>query len=389
MSQSRIVKNIWKRDRTNGYIFPYNITDKIGIGTSTPSTDFDVNGDVKFINAEFTGLIDGVTSDGIQVGSDLDEFKIGLSLYRSGNFIGGLDNSGGDFRIKAQNSNAVQVINDGNIGIQITDGDVIDVVGSPTMSTSLQGLISHTNITDIGTNTHAQIDNHIADTTIHFTEGSIDHGSISGLLDDDHTQYALLSGRSGGQTLIGGTASGNNLTIQSTSNATKGKIIFGSNSAYDEINDRLGIGTTSPSTKLDVIVGTENARIFGSGTSAQGLFHLRSIETDDAYLSFAEDNVSDRGGIGFDAGSSDMEFKIGGDLSVATTKMSIGTTETNIFQDTIIDGSVKVGDDTDTCDATKVGALRYRTSGNNSYCDMCMQTGAATYAWNNIVQNNW
>jgi hypothetical protein len=36
---------------------------------------------------------------------------------------------------------------------------------------------------------YAQIDNHIADTTIHFTEASIDHGNIAGLADDDHTQY--------------------------------------------------------------------------------------------------------------------------------------------------------------------------------------------------------
>ncbi|KKK59245.1 hypothetical protein LCGC14_3036320, partial [marine sediment metagenome] len=53
-----------------------------------------------------------------------------------------------------------------------------------------------------------------------------DHGLLSGLGDDDHTQYALLAGRSGGQTLIGGTASGNDLTLQSTSNATRGDILI-------------------------------------------------------------------------------------------------------------------------------------------------------------------
>jgi hypothetical protein len=48
-----------------------------------------------------------------------------------------------------------------------------------------------------------------------------------------------------------------------------------------------------------------------------------------------------------------------------------------------------MADDTDTASAAKVGTLKYRVSGNNSYVDMCMQTGAATYEWVNIVQNNW
>ena len=51
-----------------------------------------------------------------------------------------------------------------------------------------------------------------------------DHGNLSGLGGDDHLQYALLAGRSGGQTQIGGTGSGDDLEMQSTSNATKGKI---------------------------------------------------------------------------------------------------------------------------------------------------------------------
>lgn len=40
------------------------------------------------------------------------------------------------------------------------------------------------------------------------------------------SKYALLSGRSGGQTLYGGTAAGNNLTLKSSSDATLGEIIF-------------------------------------------------------------------------------------------------------------------------------------------------------------------
>ena len=61
----------------------------------------------------------------------------------------------------------------------------------------------------------------------------------------------LSTGVSGGQSVVGGTSSGNNLTLSSTSNATKGKILFGT-SAYDEVNNQLGIGTTTPLNKLDV-----------------------------------------------------------------------------------------------------------------------------------------
>ena len=62
----------------------------------------------------------------------------------------------------------------------------------------------------------------------------------------------LSTGIAGGQSVIGGTAASNNLTLSSTSNATKGNILFG-NSAYDEVNNMLGIGTTSPITSLHVV----------------------------------------------------------------------------------------------------------------------------------------
>ena len=56
-------------------------------------------------------------------------------------------------------------------------------------------------------------------------------------------------------------------------------------------------------------------------------------------------------------------------------------------------GGIKVADDTDTASANKVGTLRYRyvpgSPKNYSYVDMCMQTGASSYAWVNIVQNVW
>jgi len=52
----------------------------------------------------------------------------------------------------------------------------------------------------------------------------IDHGSLGGLSDDDHTQYTLSNGRSGGQTISGGVNASENLLIRSTSHATRGSV---------------------------------------------------------------------------------------------------------------------------------------------------------------------
>jgi hypothetical protein len=63
---------------------------------------------------------------------------------------------------------------------------------------------------------------------------------------DTFTQYALLNGRAGGQTLEGGNAASNNITIDSTSNATKGYVLLAPTSG------NVGIGTTVPATKMQV-----------------------------------------------------------------------------------------------------------------------------------------
>jgi len=75
--------------------------------------------------------------------------------------------------------------------------------------------IDHTNIQNVGNNTHLQIDMHLSelatsgtnvvnsltshtdDSSLHFTVENIDHGTVSGLGDDDHIQYALVDGSRG------------------------------------------------------------------------------------------------------------------------------------------------------------------------------------------------
>lgn len=89
---------------------------------------------------------------------------------------------------------------------------------------------------------------------------------------DPHTGYALLVGRSGGQTLIGGTAAGNNLVLQTTSNGTKGKVLVGSSGTelvVDDVNNRVGVGTAGPTCELDVdgeVVAVANTAAAHGGT---------------------------------------------------------------------------------------------------------------------------
>jgi hypothetical protein len=74
---------------------------------------------------------------------------------------------------------------------------------------------------------------------------------------DDHTQYVLLAGRVGGQILTGGTGAGNNYTIRSTTNATKGSVILDETTASTSsitgclrLSGGLGISNTTDATSI-------------------------------------------------------------------------------------------------------------------------------------------
>lgn len=57
-------------------------------------------------------------------------------------------------------------------------------------------------------------------------DSEIIHSEITGLGNDDHTQYLNINGRLGGQIARGGTGASNNLTLASTSHWSKGLILF-------------------------------------------------------------------------------------------------------------------------------------------------------------------
>lgn len=144
--------------------------------------------------------------------------------------------------------------------------------------------ILHGDIQDVGTNTHAQIDTHIAsienphsvtvgqaggiasgqfnylsgqhsshsgDLTLHYTVASIDHGSIAGLADDDHTQYIHTDPSSATRNLISNVTSSPNpvLTLQDVYDA--GSVLEVKNSSND-INFTVSFDGSVSCTTLDV-----------------------------------------------------------------------------------------------------------------------------------------
>ena len=123
----------------------------------------------------------------------------------------------------------------------------------------------------------------------------IDHGVVAGLLDDDHTQYALLSGRSGSQTLNGGTISGGNLILQSTAHVTKG-VIATDSVVRPTANGTLDFGATSFNWRDLYLTGQllgarlQNATTAGQPTASAGTKGRMYYNTD------LEDVFVDRGG---------------------------------------------------------------------------------------------
>lgn len=109
----------------------------------------------------------------------------------------------------------------------------------------------------------------------------ITHNTISGLTTGDagHTQFALLAGRAGGQSLIGGTAASEDLVLESTANATKGFI---------KIKDDLVPNTTAS------FAGTWSGTDLGDAS-----FLLRNVYSRGEFFGIRPENVV--GAPGFDA----------------------------------------------------------------------------------------
>jgi hypothetical protein len=108
----------------------------------------------------------------------------------------------------------------------------------------------------------------------------------------------LSTGVTGGQTVIGGTASTDDLTLTSTSNATKHRIILGSTAGvvFDEANTRVGIGVvpTVPFQLQGNVNGDLMAALVNTstGTSCRQLFGFGSTSFASPSLTLLVDCVN-------------------------------------------------------------------------------------------------
>lgn len=247
---------------------------------------------------------------------------------------------------------------------------------------------------------------HVADGTIHFTEASIDHGSISGLADDDHSQYHDGSLAYTGDLDMGANDIGNtgDVTLGSaTAPATRLDVYTGSST--------LGIrlrGTT-PTTQIgDIYLNSNSSMVLttrnatsggfqfievapkstqfgliirdcsGVGTAYANLFMFRSFFTNPAYLSLTVNSGNDfnalvvtggdRVGVGNLPLATAGKFKVRQASTTAAIpvaeleQLDIDDTFINFIGTSAADGSRSISSDT-TEDSAKFGAVRVEING--------------------------
>lgn len=85
------------------------------------------------------------------------------------------------------------------------------------------------------------------------------------------TDYVYPAGVSGGQTVYGDTASGGNLTLVSTSHATKGKVYLNGSSSYVDGTGRINVGNaTFAGSDFVLALGSSNPSTQAQFTSSNG-----------------------------------------------------------------------------------------------------------------------
>ena len=190
--------------------------------------------------------------------------------------------------------------------------------------------------------------------------------------------------------VVGSNTASQDITIGSNDLSTVNEII-----RFQGLTGNVGIGTTAPGAKLEVYAGSSSGAATNSDDNlviednGNSFINLKTPTSNVSGLIFS-DATRGRGQLTYDHSADSMRFVTAGSEKVRidpSGNVGIGTTTPESKLQ--VAGGIQMADDTSTASVTKVGTLKYWVSGNNSYVDMCMQTGATTYAWVNIVTNSW
>jgi hypothetical protein len=128
----------------------------------------------------------------------------------------------------------------------------------------------------------------------------------------------------------------------------------------------LGVGVSSPSARIHAVYSGIAGKFVSSqstGLEVQGGGNGQPIAR------FKDTSASEK-------------------VTIASTG-SVGIGDTSPSTKLSVNGGVQIADEPAAASAALVGTLRYRSTANTSFVDMCMQTGSTTYTWVNIVSNFW
>ena len=83
-----------------------------------------------------------------------------------------------------------------------------------------------------------------------------------------------------------------------------------------------------------------------------------------------------------------------GTIPIVSQTITNGVTDKSPSEDAVFDAlalkqNILIENDSSIASVSNLGKFRYRSDSNNSYVDMVMQIGVGTFAWVNIVSNNW
>ncbi len=196
-----------------------------------------------------------------------------------------------------------------NISINVADTGADGYLTSADWNTFNNKLQSSDFITSAGNNNNGiavSISNQLSSTSLSVTTTVADNSNTGVLSSTDWSTFNskedaltfstgltrsintitnnLSTGVSGGQSVVGGIASGENLTLSSTVNGTKGSIFFG-NSIYDEANNRMAIGDT-------VFDGTNPEKFFVNAGTTSSVNAIVAKGTIDNYFQLNIRNLS-------------------------------------------------------------------------------------------------